>query len=355
MLSSGSIWTLRWTWWKPWRWNLLAPVALLVYGPKIPLDNHPAPNPGARLPQGHAEEGLVRVPASFPSQPIQHTPRSTNLHDPEAQLPGPRDNGLMLLKELSAQLQRSQQLTARCETVMFEQEKKVEEMHRTYRDTTPPRNISRRIDQEQNNVEREGRYHALHGRQDRLSSCGIPPSPSHLLVEGHVPIVVVVDTGACSILVGRKFAASIAKLEPRHLKRAPSVITTCGQPSRPIGLSVSPLEFVLADGTENRTKFLAPVIVMDIDTYDILLGKEFIASCGGGMDSQCGESFWRLDYQYSTGVPHMRAHLPLDYHMRYDVLKEVRHAHYSGEVWLAADLMDAQLGDESAKEELGEP
>ena len=85
--------------------------------------------------------------------------------------------------------------------------------------------------------------------------------------------------------MGRKFSATIARLEPRHLKRAPLVITACGQPSRPIGLSTIPLEFILADGTENRTEFLAKVIVMDTDAYDILLGMEFIASCGGGIDS----------------------------------------------------------------------
>ena len=94
---------------------------------------------------------------------------------------------------------------------------------------------------------------------------------------------------------------------------------------------------------------------MDTDAYDILLGMEFIASCGAGMDSQFGEFFWRVDYQYCTEVPHMRASLPMDYHMRYDVPEDVRHAHYSGEVWEAADLMDAQLGDESSAEELEDP
>ena len=48
---------------------------------------------------------------------------------------------------------------------------------------------------------------------------------------------------------------------------------------------MTPIEFGLADGTENLTKFLAKVIVMDTDANDILLGMEFIASCGCGMES----------------------------------------------------------------------
>ena len=75
------------------------------------------------------------------------------------------------------------------------------------------------------------------------------------------------------------------KVGTQHLKRAPSVITACGQPSHPIGHSMTPIEFGLADGTENLTKFLAKVIVMDTDANDILLGMEFIASCGCGMES----------------------------------------------------------------------
>ena len=167
-------------------------------------------------------------------------------------------------------------------------------MHRTYTDTTPPRNIRRYIDREQNTVEREARYHAVNGNFERISSCGISPFPSHLLVEGRVPTIAIVDTGACSILVGRNFAASIAHLEPRHLKKAPLIITACGQPSRPIGLSTISLDFILADGTKNRTKFLAKVIVMDTDAYDILLGMGFITSCGGGIDSQYDKFFWRI-------------------------------------------------------------
>ena len=62
-----------------------------------------------------------------------------------------------------------------------------------------------------------------------------------------------------------------------------------------------------------------------------------------------------MDYQYSMGVPHMRAHLRLDYHTRDDVPEEVRHAHYDGEVWEAAELMEAQLGDEFVGEELKDP
>lgn len=99
------------------------------------------------------------------------------------------------------------------------------------------------------------------------SSCGIPLSPSHLPVEGRVPSIAIVDTRACSILVYRKFVASIARLDPLHLKKAPMAITACGQPSRPIGLSTIPLEFILANGAQNRTKFLAKVIVMDTDAY----------------------------------------------------------------------------------------
>ena len=64
------------------------------------------------------------------------------------------DNGLQLIKELIAQLRSSQQLAARCQTVMFDQEQKLEEMHRTYKDTTSPPNIRRYIDMEQNTVER---------------------------------------------------------------------------------------------------------------------------------------------------------------------------------------------------------
>ena len=98
-------------------------------------------------------------------------------------------------------------------------------------------------------MEREAHYHAVNGNSERISSCGIHPSPSHLLVEGRVPTIAIVDTRACSILVGRNVVASIARLEPRHLKKAPLVITACGQPSRPIGLSTIPLDFILADGT----------------------------------------------------------------------------------------------------------
>lgn len=82
---------------------------------------------------------------------------------------------------------------------------------------------------------------------------------------------------------------------------------------------------------------------------------EFIASCGGGIDSQYGEFFWRVDFQNTDLVPKMRAHIPLDYHMKYNDVDSARHVHYAGEVWEAADLMNAQLGDESVGEDLDEP
>ena len=41
--------------------------------------------------------------------------------------------------------------------------------------------------------------------------------------------------------------------------------------------------------------------------------------------------------------------------MKYNYSDSTCHAHYAGEVWEAADLMDALLGDETVGEELDDP
>ena len=97
-----------------------------------------------------------------------------------------------------------------------------------------------------------------------------------------MPVVAILDSGACSILIGRDFAGGISRLQTDQLTPAARVITACGTHATPLGMSKSLLQFRIAANTPNETTIMGRVVVMDTAEYWYLWSCSFWGP-GGGM------------------------------------------------------------------------
>ena len=109
----------------------------------------------------------------------------------------------------------------------------------------------------------------MNGSPLPYSLATLPPRSTHLQVEGKVPVVAILDSGACSI--GKDFAEGIPRLKPYQLVPTPRVITACGTHATALGISKTLFQFCIAANTPNETTIMGRVVVMDTAQYDVLM------------------------------------------------------------------------------------
>ena len=103
-------------------------------------------------------------------------------------------------------------------------------------------------------------------------------------IDDLTPRTAVIDTGASAIILGRSFARRMERCRPPWLHYGDVFITANGQEAPSLGRTKLMLEFVLASGTSEETKFNAYALIADTDAYDVILGMDFMGECFGYMD-----------------------------------------------------------------------
>ena len=169
-----------------------------------------------------------------------------------------------------------------------------------------------------------------------------------LMVEGRIPRVVVIDTGASSIILGRAFGLHMERCQPRNLIYGDTFITAGGNSEKCLGKTKAYLSFTLAKGTQAETVITAPVIIADTDAYDVILGMGFLGACLGYVDPLAKEFIWRVDCHEIETMPVQMARLPAT--CRAKSYRERRHMYMLNLICSSEDLHDSILGDESKEE-----
>lgn len=70
-----------------------------------------------------------------------------------------------------------------------------------------------------------------------------------------------------------------------------------------------PLEFTLASGTSDETTIKALTVLSNSDTYDVLLGNEFLGPVFGMLDPLYDEFTWRSERNDLSKMPTCEARL----------------------------------------------
>ena len=160
----------------------------------------------------------------------------------------------------------------------------------------------------------------VHKYQKAQQQCGKHYAMSTLIttarqlqIEGRTPTVAILDTGAGAIILGKTFASRIEKCQPQLLEKAGTLITANGAEETGLKKTTFLLYFTLAKGTSEETNITATAIMADTDTYDVLLGMEFLGSVFGYVDPLTEEFLWRVDCLDSMQMPTRLARLPVNY------------------------------------------
>ena len=109
-------------------------------------------------------------------------------------------------------------------------------------------------------------------------------------------------------------------------------------------MSKSLLQIRIAANTPNETTIMERVKVMDTTEYDVLLGMQFSGACGGYVDPVTEHFCRRVDCHVTWRMPCMLVRLPVN--CKALPQDSPLTANFVGEVTEAADLMEAQLGEE---------
>lgn len=131
-------------------------------------------------------------------------------------------------------------------------------------------------------------------------------------IEGHVPAVEILDTGAGAIILGRKFASRLTICHPALLEPAGSFIAASGAEEHGIDQTVHLLEFTLTKGTSKETTTKAHALVSNTNSYENLLGMEFLKQTFGYADPLIEEFIWRVDCRGLTKMTTRIARLPVN-------------------------------------------
>ena len=182
----------------------------------------------------------------------------------------------------------------------------------------------------------QAKYEAAQAHCDRqFAYTTLVTNANQFLVEGQAPNIAVVDTGAGTIILSKKFASTLAKCQLEHLVPAEPFITAGGMEEPSHGRTKHLLKFVLLPGTKAETTVLATALISNSTTYDVLLGNEFMGQIFGYPDTMTSEFIWRVDAQDSRQMPTLKASIPI--HVRGGP-RPHRHVYM---VTNATDLMDA--------------
>ena len=166
-----------------------------------------------------------------------------------------------------------------------------------------------------------------------------------LEIEQKVPRVAIMDTGAGKIILGKKFADTLALCDPTLLVPAGSFVTASGQVEKGVMKTKHALTFVLAKGTAAETTIRSECLISNTDVYDVLLGMEFMGQTFGWVHPLTSEFMWFVDCKEirCDYMPSKVARLPIN--IRGEP-REPRYLFMFGEVMSAEDLLDAIEGDE---------
>ena len=95
-------------------------------------------------------------------------------------------------------------------------------------------------------------------------------------IQGFVPKIAVVDSGAARIILGKKFAENIKLCGKEMLRPAGAFLTASGEEVTGLMKTMHCLEITLAKGTKQETKIQAKCLISETDVYDVLLGMDFL-------------------------------------------------------------------------------
>ena len=144
----------------------------------------------------------------------------------------------------------------------------------------------------------------------RYAMATLVTSDGQLRIEGLTPRVVVLDTGASAVILGRTFANRIRKCRPPYLSHGDSFITAGGREDMSLGRSKLALDFVLAKGTSEETLVNTTKLIADTDASDVILGMDFLGTSFGYLDPLTEEYMWRVDCHETEHMPKTLARLP---------------------------------------------
>ena len=133
------------------------------------------------------------------------------------------------------------------------------------------------------------------------------PNRGYLDVEGCFPRVCILDTGAVTAMISKRFAIAVG-VDLTQLDPGMPFLTAGGELERSIGVT-QPLTFTLNHGKTNEAKCMIPAAVIDTDAYCVLLSMHFIAGVGGVVDTW-GENF-HYRYQDAGEKSSWQRSLPL--------------------------------------------
>lgn len=102
-----------------------------------------------------------------------------------------------------------------------------------------------------------------------------------LEIEGFVPKIAVVDSGARGIILGKTFAKNIPLCHESMLTPVGAFLTASGEEVTGVMKITHTLSFILAKGTVGETRITAEVLISETDVYDVLLGMDFFGATFG--------------------------------------------------------------------------
>ena len=127
-----------------------------------------------------------------------------------------------------------------------------------------------------------------------------------LTIDGLSPPMVKISTGTSAVVVGKSFASQIRKC---HKLVYGDTFVSAGKKEDRFGRTEVPLEFVLAKGTPDSTSLQMTVFVGDTDSYDVVLGMDFLGPCYGYVHPLTEEFVWMVDCHDKDRMPTREARL----------------------------------------------
>ena len=122
----------------------------------------------------------------------------------------------------------------------------------------------------------------------------LPNSAGALTVNGVVPKVVIVDTGAKYVMIGKQLAEHM-ELSDADLFEGIKYNTTEGESHKSRGVTKRKVGIVLRPGQADEAKVFLHVMVDNATTYDILLGAQWIHRIGGIINTRSDQLLYRPD------------------------------------------------------------
>ena len=182
----------------------------------------------------------------------------------------------------------------------------------------------------------------------KFSMTTLLTTEGQLQVDGKTPQVAVIDTRAGAIILGGSFANRIDRCQSKYLAFGDSFVTAAGQDTPASGRTRLLLEFTLAKGTSEETTIKSHAMIADTNTYDVLLGMDFLGAVFGYLDPLTEEFLRRVDCRETKAVPSRLARLPATCR---GTTEEHRNTYTIKVITCSSDLQDVILGDESLQED----